>query len=69
MQSSFLTGRIVDNLEAHMDQVGWHDQADQKDYNYAVFKWMREATNEIQRLEREVQSLTRVLHSRTEHLV
>ena len=56
-------------LQDRMDTVGWHDQADQKDYNYAVFKWMREATNEIQRLQREVQSLTRVLHSRTEHLV
>ncbi len=57
------------DLQDRMDVVGWHDQADQKDYNYAVFRWMNEATAEIHRLQREVESLTRVLNSRTEHLV
>ncbi len=58
-----------DELQDRMDTVGWHDQTNQRDYNYAVFRWMNEATAEIQRLRKEVESLTRVLNSRTEHLV
>jgi hypothetical protein len=51
-----------------MNEVGWHNQNDQKDYNYCVFRWMDEATREIKTLHRKLESLERVLASRTEHL-
>jgi hypothetical protein len=57
-----------DELQDRMDTVGWHTQDDQGDYNYAVFRWMNEATAEIHSLRREVESLGRVLASRTDHL-
>lgn len=45
------------------------DVVDQYDYNYAVFRWMDEATREIKRLQSEIDALNRTLQSRTEHLV
>jgi hypothetical protein len=59
----------VSELQDRMDVVGWHDQRDPKDYAHAVFRWMDEATREIKTLRREIESLERVLASRTEHLV
>ncbi len=50
-----------------MDAVGWCSTADEN-YQRLIFEWMKEATDEIKRLQREVESLTRVLNSRTEHL-
>ncbi len=58
----------MSELKDRMAVVGWHNQDDQRDYNYAVFRWMDEATREIEQLRREVASLERVLQSRTEQL-
>ena len=49
-------------------EVCWHNKDDQRDYNYAVFRWMNEATAEIHALRNQIESLERVLDSRTEHL-
>ena len=54
-------------LRDKLDVIGWGSPSD-NDYHYDVFKWIQEATREIDRLSKEVESLTRVLNSRTEHL-
>lgn len=50
-----------------MDERGWADNPAAKER--ATFQWMLEATREIDRLHEEVESLSRTLASRTEHLV
>ncbi len=57
----------MSDLQDRMDAVGWSFK-DEK-HQHRVFTWMMEATREIERLNEEVKSLTRVLNSRTEHLV
>ncbi len=59
----------MSELRDRMDELGWSSPSENPDHQYLMFKWMREATSEIERLQREVESLTRVLNSRTEHLV
>ncbi len=58
----------MSELQDRMDAVGWSSPSDEN-HQHHIFKWMQEATAEIKRLQQEVESLTRVLHSRTEHLV
>ncbi len=55
-------------LQNLMDGVGWSSPSDEN-HQYRIFKWMQEATAEIKRLQNEVESLSRTLASRTEHLV
>ncbi len=57
----------MSELQDKMDAVGWNSIDENQ--RHLVFTWMLEATSEIERLKEEVKSLTRVLNSRTEHLV
>jgi hypothetical protein len=56
------------DLRASLDALGWAPSGSDQRISL-IFKWMTEATEKIEELQRELESTQRVLDSRTDNLV